>query len=121
MAGLTAKELFLEFGITENGSQEALSSRPSATNPLPYSKSLANVRQPHGSRRGVINIVSLFLQCMHQLKEKQWLFPYEQLELGEELGSGAFGVVKKAQAHNVRPDGSSITVAVKMLKGANYP
>lgn len=38
--------------------------------------------------------------------------------MGEELGSGAFGVVKKAEAHNVRPDGSSITVAVKMLKGA---
>lgn len=37
------------------------------------------------------------------------------MELGEDLGSGAFGLVKKATAHN--GDGSSITVAVKMLKG----
>lgn len=37
--------------------------------------------------------------------------------MGEEVGSGAFGVVKKAVAHNVRSDGSSVTVAVKMLKG----
>lgn len=56
-------------------------------------------------------------QCLAELEDKQWLFPYDQLEIGEDLGSGAFGVVKKAVAHNVRADGSSIVVAVKMLKG----
>lgn len=55
------------------------------------------------------------MQCICELEEKQWLFSYEQLEFGEELGSGAFGLVKKAIAHNVR---SSVTVAVKMLKGS---
>jgi hypothetical protein len=43
IAGLTAKELFLEFGITENGSQEGLSTQPSATNPLVSSKLLTKV------------------------------------------------------------------------------
>ena len=33
------------------------------------------------------------------------------------LGSGAFGVVRKAIAHNIEPDKASTTVAVKSLKG----
>ena len=59
----------------------------------------------------------LISQCVAELRSGQWLFPYDQLEMGEELGAGAFGVVKKAVAHNVRADGASIVVAVKMLKG----
>lgn len=62
-----------------------------------------------------MNSYTLIVQCICELEEKKWLFPYEQLEIGEELGSGAFGIVRKAVAHDVR--GSSITVAVKMLKG----
>lgn len=56
---------------------------------------------------------------MSELEEKQWLFPYEQLDIGEDLGSGAFGVVKKAIAHNVRADAPAMVVAVKMLKGTS--
>ena len=56
-------------------------------------------------------------QCISGLQQSPWLFPYEKLEFQEELGSGAFGMVKKALAHSLQPGASATTVAVKMLKG----
>ena len=57
------------------------------------------------------------LQCISGLEQTPWLFPYEKLEFQEELGSGAFGVVKKALAHGLQPGEPATVIAVKMLKG----
>ncbi|XP_034024960.1 receptor-type tyrosine-protein kinase FLT3 [Thalassophryne amazonica] len=48
--------------------------------------------------------------------DKKWEFPRENLELGKELGSGAFGMVIQATAYGINSPGVSHQVAVKMLK-----
>ncbi|KAM9827262.1 receptor-type tyrosine-protein kinase FLT3-like [Neosynchiropus ocellatus] len=48
--------------------------------------------------------------------EPKWEFPRENLELGKELGAGAFGKVLQATAHGINKAGVSQQVAVKMLK-----
>ncbi|XP_037549894.1 receptor-type tyrosine-protein kinase FLT3 [Nematolebias whitei] len=48
--------------------------------------------------------------------DKKWEFPRENLELGNELGSGAFGMVVHATAYGINNPGVSQQVAVKMLK-----
>ncbi|KAM9839691.1 receptor-type tyrosine-protein kinase FLT3-like [Aulostomus maculatus] len=48
--------------------------------------------------------------------EPKWEFPRENLELGKELGSGAFGMVVQATAYGINKPGVSQQVAVKMLK-----
>ncbi|KAM9712755.1 receptor-type tyrosine-protein kinase FLT3-like isoform 1-T1 [Menidia menidia] len=48
--------------------------------------------------------------------DKKWEFPRENLELGKELGSGAFGMVLQATAYGINKSGVSQQVAVKMLK-----
>ncbi|KAI4881730.1 hypothetical protein NFI96_026569 [Prochilodus magdalenae] len=48
--------------------------------------------------------------------DQKWEFPRENLELGKELGSGAFGMVVQATAYGISKPGVSIQVAVKMLK-----
>ncbi|XP_034427990.1 receptor-type tyrosine-protein kinase FLT3 isoform X1 [Hippoglossus hippoglossus] len=48
--------------------------------------------------------------------DQKWEFPRENLELGIELGSGAFGMVVQATAYGINKPGVSQQVAVKMLK-----
>ncbi|XP_035269642.1 receptor-type tyrosine-protein kinase FLT3 isoform X1 [Anguilla anguilla] len=48
--------------------------------------------------------------------DQSWEFPRENLELGKELGSGAFGMVVEATAYGICKPGVSEQVAVKMLK-----
>ncbi|KAG9283346.1 receptor-type tyrosine-protein kinase FLT3 [Astyanax mexicanus] len=48
--------------------------------------------------------------------DQRWEFPRENLELGKELGSGAFGMVVQATAYGISKPGVSVQVAVKMLK-----
>ncbi|KAM4534312.1 receptor-type tyrosine-protein kinase FLT3-like isoform 2-T2 [Odontesthes bonariensis] len=48
--------------------------------------------------------------------DKKWEFPRENLKLGNELGSGAFGTVLQATAYGINKPGVSHQVAVKMLK-----
>ncbi|CAH0560029.1 unnamed protein product [Brassicogethes aeneus] len=48
--------------------------------------------------------------------DKKWEFPIENLTLGKQLGSGAFGVVLKAEAKNIMMHEDKTTVAVKMVK-----
>ncbi|XP_029482234.1 receptor-type tyrosine-protein kinase FLT3 isoform X1 [Oncorhynchus nerka] len=48
--------------------------------------------------------------------DQKWEFPRENLELGKELGSGAFGMVFQATAYGISKPGVSLQVAVKMLK-----
>ena len=62
----------------------------------------------------------MYTQCLYKLRQSPLYFPYEKLEFKEKLGSGAFGVVKKALAYNIEPDKSSTIVAVKSLKGKLY-
>ncbi|KAM5180572.1 receptor-type tyrosine-protein kinase FLT3 [Mantella aurantiaca] len=46
----------------------------------------------------------------------KWEFPRENLEIGETIGSGAFGKVVTATAYGISKPGVSLQVAVKMLK-----
>lgn len=48
--------------------------------------------------------------------DSKWEFPRENLELGKELGSGAFGMVVQATAYGIDKPGVLQQVAVKMLK-----
>uniref|UniRef100_A0AAY4ARL9 receptor protein-tyrosine kinase n=1 Tax=Denticeps clupeoides TaxID=299321 RepID=A0AAY4ARL9_9TELE len=48
--------------------------------------------------------------------DKNLEFPRENLELGNELGSGAFGKVIQAKAYGITKPSVSVQVAVKMLK-----
>uniref|UniRef100_A0A3Q3E6V4 receptor protein-tyrosine kinase n=1 Tax=Hippocampus comes TaxID=109280 RepID=A0A3Q3E6V4_HIPCM len=48
--------------------------------------------------------------------EQKWEFPRENLQLGKELGSGAFGMVVQAAAYGIKKAGVAQQVAVKMLK-----
>ncbi|CAG04213.1 unnamed protein product, partial [Tetraodon nigroviridis] len=48
--------------------------------------------------------------------DTKWEFPRENLELGKELGSGAFGMVVQATAYGINKPGVPQQVAVKMLK-----
>lgn len=48
--------------------------------------------------------------------DPKWEFPRENLELGQMLGCGAFGMVVQATAYGISKPGVSIQVAVKMLK-----
>ncbi|XP_051910461.1 receptor-type tyrosine-protein kinase FLT3 isoform X1 [Hippocampus zosterae] len=48
--------------------------------------------------------------------EQKWEFPRENLQLGKELGSGAFGMVVQATAYGIKKAGVTQQVAVKMLK-----
>ncbi|XP_046395603.1 vascular endothelial growth factor receptor 1 isoform X2 [Ischnura elegans] len=53
--------------------------------------------------------------------DKKWEFPREKLKLGKQLGSGAFGVVMKADACGIIEGEAVTTVAVKMVKrNADY-
>lgn len=45
-------------------------------------------------------------------------FPRERLEIGKQIGVGAFGMVTKAIAHGILPDEEMTTVAVKTAKQA---
>ncbi|XP_054260058.1 vascular endothelial growth factor receptor 1 isoform X2 [Macrosteles quadrilineatus] len=47
---------------------------------------------------------------------EKWEFPRDKLKLGKQLGSGAFGMVLKAEAYELVQPGVATTVAVKMVK-----
>ncbi|KAH1027653.1 vascular endothelial growth factor receptor 1-like isoform X2 [Dendroctonus ponderosae] len=47
---------------------------------------------------------------------KKFEFPAENLKIGKQLGSGAFGVVMRAEAKDIIEGESKTTVAVKMVK-----
>ncbi|KAI4497781.1 hypothetical protein M0802_007107 [Mischocyttarus mexicanus] len=53
--------------------------------------------------------------------DKKWEFPRERLKLGKQLGSGAFGVVMKAEARGINEGETVTTVAVKMVRRATNP
>ncbi|XP_076277206.1 PDGF- and VEGF-receptor related isoform X2 [Lasioglossum baleicum] len=53
--------------------------------------------------------------------DKKWEFPRERLKLGKQLGSGAFGVVLKAEAQGICEDEAFSTVAVKMVRRTTNP
>ncbi|XP_020711050.2 vascular endothelial growth factor receptor 1-like isoform X1 [Athalia rosae] len=53
--------------------------------------------------------------------DKKWEFPRERLKLGKQLGSGAFGVVMKAEARGICEEGEVTTVAVKMVRRSAEP
>lgn len=55
-------------------------------------------------------------QAEHLPYDKKYEFPREKLDLGKQLGSGAFGVVRKARARGILENEDVTTVAVKMVK-----
>ncbi|XP_044010265.1 vascular endothelial growth factor receptor kdr-like [Aphidius gifuensis] len=48
--------------------------------------------------------------------DKKWEFPRDKLKLGKQLGSGHFGIVKKAEAQDIYNDNSTTIVAVKEIE-----
>ncbi|XP_060950012.1 receptor-type tyrosine-protein kinase FLT3 [Limanda limanda] len=58
----------------------------------------------------------IYINFKDFLYDQKWEFPRENLELGSELGSGAFGTVVQATAYGINKPGVSQQVAVKMLK-----
>ena len=55
-------------------------------------------------------------QCLQELHSSDWYVPYHKLSFEGELGSGAFGTVKKARIAGIKGGASDKVVAVKMLK-----
>ncbi|XP_058883991.1 receptor-type tyrosine-protein kinase FLT3-like isoform X2 [Acipenser ruthenus] len=58
----------------------------------------------------------IYIDFSHVEYDQKWEFPRENLEIGKELGSGAFGKVVEATAYGISKPGVSEQVAVKMLK-----
>lgn len=59
--------------------------------------------------------------CEYELPvDSKWEFPRDRLLLGKELGSGAFGIVRRGEATGISNRQGATTVAVKMLKCKNY-
>ena len=54
-----------------------------------------------------------------RLTLSKWYIPYDKLQVHEKLGSGAFGMVKKATGYGVVPGQCETIVAVKMLKSTH--
>lgn len=48
--------------------------------------------------------------------DKKYEFPRDKLQLGKQLGAGAFGVVVKGTAYGILPYEDKTVVAVKMVK-----
>ena len=59
----------------------------------------------------------LLTQCAMELYPSKWFIPHDKLMLEDDLGSGAFGMVKKAKVYRLSEEEEFTTVAVKMLKG----
>lgn len=53
--------------------------------------------------------------------DRKFEFPRNKLKLGKQLGSGAFGVVMKAEADGIVEEGTATTVAVKMVRRSIEP
>jgi hypothetical protein len=64
-------------------------------------------------RNEVFSISSLDSALVGTMSGKWWEIPRDLLTLGNTLGSGAFGMVKKGQ---LEMEKESMTCAVKMLK-----
>jgi hypothetical protein len=76
------------------------------------SPEVLNNRSRLGSENTTLTTVSEYELPL----DLEWEFPRSQLHLGATLGEGAFGKVVKADAVNLRGDGETVVVAVKMLK-----
>ncbi|MGH0183671.1 UNVERIFIED_CONTAM: hypothetical protein FKN15_012624 [Acipenser sinensis] len=63
----------------------------------------------------------IYIDFSHVEYDQKWEFPRENLEIGKELGSGAFGKVVEATAYGISKPGVSEQVAVKMLKEKFQP
>lgn len=61
--------------------------------------------------------VTYSTQCFRELEQSQWLFPFKDLQFKGGLGSGAFGIVRKAEVLSTQPGKPPLTVAVKSVKG----
>lgn len=51
------------------------------------------------------------------LSNSRWEFPRDRVRSSVVIGSGAFGMVMKAEAQGIKGCVGSLTVAVKIVKG----
>lgn len=91
-------------------------------NDLYYQKDPQNVMQPlvpqvriEGPRRRLSSELTTMSEYEIPL-DKNWEFSRDRLIMGKQLGSGAFGVVMKAEAIGIGGRKGRVAVAVKMLK-----
>ncbi|XP_067889653.1 receptor-type tyrosine-protein kinase FLT3 isoform X2 [Heterodontus francisci] len=63
----------------------------------------------------------VYVDFTHIDYDLKWEFPRENLELGNVLGSGAFGKVMEATAYGISKADVHVQVAVKMLKEKHEP
>lgn len=91
-------------------------------NDLYYQKDPQNVMQPlvpqvriEGPRRRLSSELTTMSEYEIPL-DKNWEFSRDRLIMGKQLGSGAFGVVIKAEAIGIGGKKGRVAVAVKMLK-----
>lgn len=81
---------------------------------IPDAYSLSNLMD--GSRNTLNKNLSLDEQADMLPYDQNYEFPREDLLLGIQLGTGAFGVVFQATAKMILPDEDETQVAVKMIK-----
>ncbi|XP_023246383.1 vascular endothelial growth factor receptor 2-like [Copidosoma floridanum] len=71
-------------------------------------------------KEGAVDLINPELTIDEQAEllpyDIRWEFPIEKLRLDKQLGSGAFGVVYKAEAYRILPYESITTVAVKTVR-----
>ncbi|XP_023245091.1 vascular endothelial growth factor receptor 3-like [Copidosoma floridanum] len=71
-------------------------------------------------KEGAVDLINPELTIDEQAEllpyDIRWEFPIEKLRLDKQLGSGAFGVVYKAEAYRILPHESITTVAVKTVR-----
>ncbi|XP_047205497.1 receptor-type tyrosine-protein kinase FLT3 [Girardinichthys multiradiatus] len=62
----------------------------------------------------------IYINFKDFIYDQKWEFPRQNLKLGKELGSGAFGRVVQATAYGINQPGVSQQVAVKMLQEKHH-
>ncbi|XP_019863318.1 PREDICTED: fibroblast growth factor receptor 3-like isoform X1 [Amphimedon queenslandica] len=112
---IPARPLFT-FQQSLTGFDEALLNSLKANDMESVSISLASASPSLLNQLRPSMISRMMAECLQELHSSDWYVPYHKLSFEGELGSGAFGTVKKARVAGIKGDTNEKVVAVKMLK-----